>query len=78
MAMCIAAKKYGIKVVEIQHGGAEDNVYLPYSNKQIKFDVLPDLLWCWSDSDKELVIKHNSDEFNYLKPFDYLKLFKDH
>ena len=52
----------------IQHGGAEDNVYLPYDNKKIEYSILPEYLWCWSASDRDLIVKHNGG-FKYLKPF---------
>lgn len=69
MALCASAANKKIKVVEIQHGGAEDNVYLPYSNKSVNYIILPPYFWCWSISDKILVQKHNGEDFNYLKPF---------
>ncbi len=68
MALSASAKKFNIKTVEIQHGGAEDNVYVPYLNHAINYSILPDLLWCWSNSDKDLILKHNGS-FKYLIPF---------
>ena len=68
MAMIISGKKYGVKFIEIQHGGAEDNVYLPYHKKTIDYQMLPDYFWCWSESDKDLIIEHNGN-FKFLIPF---------
>lgn len=68
MGMIASAKNFGIKVIEIQHGGAEDNVYVPYLKHDIDYSILPEYLWCWSESDRALMLRHNGD-FKYLRPF---------
>lgn len=67
MGLTAACKELNIKTVEIQHGGSEDNVYLPYKNHKINYSTLPDYLWCWSKSDEKLIKKHNG-EFGLLRP----------
>lgn len=66
-ALTCAAKDFKIKTIEIQHGGAEDNVYVPYV-EDIKYKILPEYFWAWSNSDKSLINKMNNN-FAYLKPF---------
>lgn len=68
MGLCAAAKEHSVKIIEIQHGGAEDNVYVPYINHECSYSILPDYLWCWSRSDKDLILKHNTG-FKQLVPF---------
>jgi hypothetical protein len=68
MALCVSAKKNDIEVIELQHGVIGDYTYLPYLNSGVNYDMMPDHLWCWTQSDKDEVIKQNLS-FKYLKPF---------
>lgn len=68
MGISVAAKKHNIKVIEIQHGVIKDNSYIPYTNHNIDYEVLPNHIWCWSPSDVSLLLNENK-EFNLLKPF---------
>lgn len=69
LALVASAKQKGISIVEIQHGTAEDNLYVPYTKPAVDMDLLPGYLWCWSHSDCELIGRYNSATSPYLKPF---------
>jgi len=53
-----AAKRLGIKVVDVQHGGM--NPYNPYCTNwsnipRLGYDILPDWFWCWTDSSANMI-----------------------
>ena len=60
MAMTLACKKHGIKVVEYQHG-AQNNNHAMYSNwaniPQNGYELLPDIFWTWGNVSEERIKK---------------------
>jgi hypothetical protein len=58
-AFNLACKMNRIRVIEIQHGyfGGYTNMQNGYRNLTCKYDLLPDAVWCWRNSDKETILK---------------------
>jgi hypothetical protein len=53
--MLLAAKRLGIKCIDVQHGVQSENDFLfsRWDNLPDKgYEVLPDIFWCWSDEEK--------------------------
>lgn len=50
--VCVAARKLGVKVVDIQHGGMHKNHPLAANWAKVPasgYELLPDVFWCWEE-----------------------------
>jgi hypothetical protein len=72
MGMVLAAKKNGIKCIDVQHGVQSENDFL-YSNWENipsqGYELLPDIFWCWSNVEKENIDKWTSKSDNLYFSF---------
>ncbi|MEP0574922.1 MAG: hypothetical protein ABJ360_02690 [Roseobacter sp.] len=56
--VCVAAKRLGIKVVDIQHGGMHKNHPLAANWTHVPetgYELLPDVFWCWTERTAEYI-----------------------
>lgn len=64
MGMVLAAKRLGIKCIDVQHGVQSENDFLYshwYKLPAKGYGVLPDIFWCWSLEEKENIDKWAKD-----------------
>lgn len=70
MGLLLAAKRNGIKTIDIQHGVQSENDFLfsNWTNIPNKgYELLPDIFWCWSNAEKENIDRWtvNSDNLYF-------------
>lgn len=72
MGLLLAAKKSGIKTIDIQHGVQSENDLL-FSNwtniPKGGYELLPDVFWCWSNVEKENIDKWTVKSDNLFLSF---------
>ena len=72
MGLLLAAKRNGIRTIDIQHGVQSENDFLFSSWTNIPtngYELLPDIFWCWSNVEKENIDKWTVNSDNLYSAF---------